>query len=157
MVIREPAQSFRKEAALDIEPQQARSRDEKMKELEDDQAFASEVARRKQQVAQRDKRFRGLLSIGLLTAAAVGLTVWFREAPADRDHAHFGFALGLAAGVFFVWGMLGRSIFPKPNATCPRCGCDWEAESDNNTQTWLAWNACPRCGLQMTDDNRKQP
>jgi hypothetical protein len=87
---------------------------------------------------------------------AVGLIVWFWEPPADRDSTHFGFALGLAGSAFFACGMLGRVLCPKPQAVCPQCGCDWDAESDNDSQAWRAWSGCPSCGLKMTEDSGKQ-
>lgn len=124
---------------------------------EHDQALAPEIARQKQRSVQQGKRLRWLLGIDLLAGVAVGLAVWFWEPPVDRNNAHFGFALGLAAAAFLVGGMLGRFLFPKPSATCPRCGCDWDAESDNNAQTWLAWDACPGCGLNMNEQGGKQP
>jgi hypothetical protein len=127
-----------------------------MNAWEHNQELASEVARRREAPAQHRQHLNRLLGIGLLVGVAVGLTVWFWQPAADRDSTHFGFALGLAAGAYFACGMLGRGLCPKPQATCPRCGCDWEAESDNNSQTWLAWSVCPGCGLQMTEDSGKR-
>jgi len=51
--------------------------------------------------------------------------------------------------IFFLIALGGRLLFPKPSATCPQCGCDWNAESDNDTQRWMDWSCCPGCGLKM--------
>ncbi|HOW65381.1 MAG TPA: hypothetical protein P5186_24205 [Candidatus Paceibacterota bacterium] len=119
--------------------------------------LAAEVVLRKQKYVQHRQRLWWLFAIQLSAGMAVGLGVWFWHPPPDRDHIHFGFSLGLAGGAFFACAMLGRVLFPKPNATCPRCACDWEAESDNNGQTWLAWNVCPGCGLKISEHGGKQP
>ena len=124
---------------------------------EHNQELASEVARRKQASIRHQRQLHRVLGIGLLAGVAVGLIVWFWQPPADRDSTHFGFALGLAGGAFFACGMLGRVWCPKPPAVCPQCGCDWEAESDHNSQTWLAWSVCPRCGLKLTEYRGQQP
>jgi len=124
---------------------------------QDSQELASEVARRRQASVRHQLHLNRLRGFGLLAGVAVGLIVWFWQPPTDRDRTHFGFALGLAGGAFFACGMLGRVLCPKPQTTCPRCGCDWKAESDNNAQTWLAWSVCPGCGLTMNELKGKQP
>ena len=118
---------------------------------------AEEVERRKQAAIGHQRRCFQVLAVSLVAAVAVGLGVWFKEPPADRDDLHVGFALGLAGTVFFVGCLVGRFAFPRPSATCPQCGCDWNAESDNNPQIWLAWQRCPGCGLQMSDDPQGPP
>lgn len=153
-MIQEPVPSCRKDVVREAKPHQARHN---MNAPEHNQDFAAEVARRRQASVRHRQQLNRLRGIGLLAGVAVGLIAWFWQSPADRDSTHFGFALGLAAGAFFAGGMLGRVLCPKPQATCPRCGCDWQAESENNSQTWLAWSACPGCGLKMAEDRGQQP
>jgi hypothetical protein len=114
--------------------------------------FAGEVAHLKRAVAQRDRRMRLILAASLVAGLVVGLACWFGQPVQDRDGDHLGLALGLGVLTFFLGGMLGRFLFPRPGAICPQCGCDWHAESENNAQTWLAWQRCPGCGMQMSDD-----
>lgn len=128
-----------------------------MNTIAHDEGLASEVDQLKQASLRHLRRLNRLRGISLLTGVAVGLIVWFWQPPADRDSMHVGFALGLAGSALFACGMLGRALFPKPQAVCPQCGCDWAADSDNDSQTWLAWSACPGCGLKMTEDSVQQP
>jgi hypothetical protein len=116
-----------------------------------DKQLAVEVARRKRATIGHQRHVLWVSMVSLAAAAAVGLGVWFSEPRADRDSLHLGLTLGLAGTIFCVGGLVGRFAFPKPSATCPQCGCDWNAESDNNPQTWLGWQRCPGCGLQMSD------
>jgi len=118
------------------------------------QPLADEVARRKQVVIRHLGRLRWVRGISLLAGIAIGLGTWFSPSPADRDGLHFGFALGLAGATFFIGGMLGRLLFSKPSAQCPQCGCDWNAESENDVQRLLAWRCCPGCGLGMRNEIR---
>ena len=76
-----------------------------------------------------------------------GLAVWFHEPARDRDETHFGLAAGSAGAIFCLVCLLGRGLHPKPAARCPQCGCDWNLESQNDAQTWLAWQRCPGCGM----------
>ena len=80
---------------------------------------AEEVERRKQAAIGHQRRCFQVLAVSLVAAVAVGLGVWFKEPPADRDDLHVGFALGLAGTVFFVGCLVGRFAFPRPSATCP--------------------------------------
>lgn len=123
-----------------------------MTTAEHPQDFADKIVRLRRAVIQRDRRMRWLLAASLFSGVVVGLAAWFCQPVHDRDGDHFRFTLGLGALTFFLGGLLGHLLFPRPSARCPQCGCDWRAESENNTQTWLAWQCCPGCGLQMSDD-----
>jgi len=116
------------------------------------QQFASEVSRQKEAALQHVKGNHRFLAVSMLAGVVVGLAAWFSQRPADRDGLHLQFALALAAAVFFFACLLGRLLFPKPGAICPQCECDWNVESENNTQLWLAWRRCPGCGLDMCGD-----
>jgi hypothetical protein len=111
--------------------------------------FVAEVARQKEAALQHVKGNCRFLVVALVAAVVVGLVVWFGQQSADRDSTHFGLAFGLAGAVFCAGCILGRFVAPKSGAVCPQCGCDWNLESENNTQRWLAWRRCPGCGLDM--------
>ena len=70
----------------------------------------------------------------------------------DRDEVHVGLVLALAGGTFLLGCLLGRLLFPRPAAKCPGCGCDWNAESENDVHVWLSWRCCPHCGQSMNED-----
>jgi len=98
------------------------------------QQLVGEVARQKGAALQHRKGNHRFLAVSALAGLAVGLGVWFSQRSADRDSLHLQFALALAAAVFCFACLLGRLLFPKPAAICPQCGCDWNVESENNTQ-----------------------
>jgi hypothetical protein len=116
------------------------------------QQLVGEVARQKETALLHLKGNHRFLAVSMLAGVVVGLGAWFSQRPPDRDSLHLQFALALAAAVFCFACLLGRLLFPKPSATCPQCGCDWNLESENNTQLWLAWRCCPGCGLDMCGD-----
>jgi hypothetical protein len=119
---------------------------------EKDRQLGCEVARLKNAIVQHRARIQWVAGISLLAGVVVGLGAWFIQQPGGRDGIHFGFALGLFAATFFVGGLLGRLLLPKPDAACPQCGCDWNLESENDVQRLLAWHCCPGCGLKLSDD-----
>lgn len=116
------------------------------------QQLVGEVTRQKEAALQHLKGNLRFLAVSLLAGVVVGLGAWFSQRSADRDSLDLQFALALAATVFCFACLLGRLLFPKPSATCPQCRCDWNLESDNDTQRWLAWRRCPGCGLDMSGD-----
>jgi hypothetical protein len=124
-----------------------------MNTTEHQQQFAGDVVRLRRAVRERAGRIRWMLSASLVGGLVAGLAVWFCQPVHDRDGDHLGFSLSLGALTFFLGGMLGCLLFPRPSANCPQCGCDWHAESENNTQVWLAWQHCPSCGLGMPGEN----
>ena len=117
--------------------------------------LADEVATLRDAAFQHRKGSHWFLLGTLMATALVGLVTWFSQRSADRDDLHFQLALGLAATVFFFACLLGRLLFPRPSAICPQCGCDWNLESENNTQRWLAWQRCPGCGLVMSGEDEE--
>lgn len=123
---------------------------------ETDRMLSAEVARIKSMTIQRSKRVNRSSGILLIAAITVSVAVWFTQNPVDRDDAHLSLSLGLGAAVFCLGCIFFRFLYPIPRAKCPRCGCDWNVESDNDTQEWLAWNSCPSCGLKMADDHHKK-
>jgi hypothetical protein len=60
--------------------------------------------------------------------------------------------MGLGLATFFCGGLLSRMVFPRPKAECPQCKCDWNIESEQGMQEWLAWHCCPGCGLKMSGE-----
>ena len=110
------------------------------------------VADQKQAAMQHAIRVKWTLAASLVAGTVVGFGAWFTSQPMDRDEVHAGLVLALAAATFFVGCLLGRLLFPRPAARCPRCGCDWNVESENDVHAWLAWRCCPRCGLSMNED-----
>ncbi len=93
------------------------------------------------------------LLAGLVVGMGVGVLTWFCAKPIDRDEIHMGLALGFAGSVFFIICMALRIFDPKPSATCPKCKCDWNLESQNDSQAWLNWKCCPGCGLKLAADD----
>lgn len=123
-----------------------------MNAADTDPQLASEVQRIKRMAIRHHARIWWAIGACLVAGLAVGLVTWFSERPTDRDDAHAGLAFGLGGAAFFIGCLLCRGLFPKPRAECPKCGCDWNQESENDVQRWLAWHACPGCGLRMSDD-----
>ena len=125
-----------------------------MNREETDAMLGAEVARIKRMTIQRRKRTNR--SVGILSVAAiiVSVAVWFTQNPMDRDDA-LSLSLGLGVTVFCLGCIFFRFLYPIPRAKCPQCGCDWNVESVNDIQKWLAWSSCPSCGLKMTDDYHK--
>jgi hypothetical protein len=117
-----------------------------------DPKLAMEVARQKEMAIRHSARANWTLGALLLASIIVGLATWLSQEPRDRDEIHSGAALGLALTTFFLGGLLVRMLHPKPCTKCPQCGCDWNIESDNDQQKWLAWDHCPGCGLNMSGD-----
>jgi hypothetical protein len=120
--------------------------------------LAIEVARQRKAAIQY--AVRSLWTTGGLLVASVGLglAIWFGQEPIYRDGIHGGLATGVSLAVVLFGGLLIRALFPRPRASCPQCGCDWNIESDNDVQKWLQWQHCPGCGLEMSghdDSGRK--
>jgi len=107
---------------------------------------------KKKMAVRHDARANRTLGALLVASVVVGLATWFSQEPKDRDDVHGGLALGLGLATLFFGGLLFRMLSPKPSATCPQCGCDWNVESDNDLQKWLTWGHCPSCGLNMSGD-----
>ena len=122
---------------------------EKGRASEGNRQSAGEVAELKAATIRHGRLTAWVLGGAFLACVGVGLALWFVEPARDRDNEHFGFAFGAAAMIFFLVALGGRFLFPKPDAVCPKCGCDWNAESDNDTQRWMSWSCCPGCGLNM--------
>jgi hypothetical protein len=117
-----------------------------------DRTITDDVARQKKMTIQHLTRVRWALAIFIGAGVVVGLGTWFIPQPINRDSVHFGLALALGTATFLFGCLLCRVLFPKPDAVCPQCGCDWNVESENDVQVWLAWHCCPRCGLKMDND-----
>jgi hypothetical protein len=117
-----------------------------------DAEFATEVARIKAAAIGHGRRVGWSLAALLIAGVLVGTAVWFMADPRDRDNILAGAAMGLGLATFFLGGLLSRTVFPRPKAECPRCGCDWNIESGNDIQQWLNWHCCPGCGLKMSCD-----
>jgi hypothetical protein len=114
---------------------------------------AGAVARVRQAAVRHRVRQRWVLGACLLAAATVGLAAWGLQRPENRDEGSLGFAMTLAASTFAMGCLFGRFAFPRPQAFCPRCGCDWYAESDNDMDTWMQWQYCPLCGLPVKESH----
>ena len=117
---------------------------------EKNQQLASDVARIKRLAIQHFKRVHWTLGASVVGCVVLGLVAWFIQKPTDAED--IGMLVLLCSLPFFFVCILGRILLPTLSAKCPRCGCDWNIESDNDTQRWLAWHSCPRCGLRMNDD-----
>jgi len=117
--------------------------------------FAARIAKLKAETVRHDRLTGWLLGGALIVCASIGLAIWFAEPALDRDNLHFGFAAGAAAMIFFLVALGGRLLLPKPEAICPKCGCDWNAESDNDQQRWMSWSCCPGCGLLICQEARR--
>ena len=111
--------------------------------------YAERITQLRAETIRHSRHAAWLLGAAFLASAAIGLAIWFWEPARDRDNVHFGFAGGAGLMVFFLICLGSRLFSQKPKAICPRCGCDWNAESDNNTQLWMDWRCCPGCGLDI--------
>ena len=111
--------------------------------------FVQSIAELRAEPIRHNRLTAWVLGGSFLAGAAVGIAIWFLEPARDRDNVHLGFAGGVGLMVFFLVGLGSRFLSPKPEAICPQCGCDWNAESDNNTQVWMDWRCCPGCGLDI--------
>jgi hypothetical protein len=120
--------------------------------LETDLELAAEIARIKSMAIQRCVRSNWTFGAALIAAVVIGVAVWFIQKPMDRDEIHVGLAVGLGLATLLFGSLLCRFLFPIPSAECPKCGCDWNIESENDMQKWLRWHSCPGCGLKMSDD-----
>lgn len=123
-----------------------------MQFLETEEDFSSEVARIKRAAIEHRRRVNRTVVALLFAGVGVGVAVWFSQDAKDRDEIHGMAAIGLGLATFFFAGLLCRLVFPQPSTECPKCGCDWNAESENDVQKWLAWQCCPRCGLKMSSN-----
>lgn len=115
-----------------------------------------QVAEVKAAAARHNRLTAWVLGGAFLACVGVGLALWIVEPASDRDNLHLGFSAGAAAMIFFLVALGGRMLFPKPEAICPQCGCDWNVESDNDTQRWMAWSCCPGCGLNMCEESQDE-
>jgi hypothetical protein len=123
-----------------------------MSAQETDARLANEAARIKRSAIQRNARSNWVMGVALLAAVIVSVAVWFIPNPMDRDANHAVLAIGSGMFTLLFGALLGRFLFPLPNTECPKCGCDWKVESENDLQKWLSWKCCPLCGLKMPDD-----
>ncbi|MBX3747080.1 MAG: hypothetical protein KF833_17365 [Verrucomicrobiae bacterium] len=123
--------------------------------LEPGPPFADGVVARKRAALCHGQRSRRVVSACLLAAGVVGVAVWGLQSREDLDESRLSLAWGLAAATFCIGAIIGRFLLPKPDARCPRCGCDWNVESDNDPDTWTQWQHCPRCGLPMREDHEQ--
>jgi hypothetical protein len=119
---------------------------------EPDLRLATSVARIREAHLHWRSRLARAVGSWFFAGVIVGLTTWFLQRPIDRDAIMAGGVLSLGLAVFFFGGLLTRMLFPSPSARCPRCGCDWNAESSSDAPTWLAWEHCPGCGLRLSGD-----
>ena len=119
---------------------------------ETDPQLTTEIARIKRMAIQRSARSNWTFVAASIAAVVVGFAVWFIQRPMDRDDIHGGLALGSGLAILLFGSLLGRFLFPIPGAECPKCGCDWNIESENDMQKWLNWHSCPGCGMKMSDD-----
>jgi len=127
-----------------------------MSASEPDPELAAEVGRIKNAALEHHKQTIRTLAVAFIVGVAVGVAVWFLQRPMDRDEVHLGFAGALGVATFLLGGLLSRTLLPRPIAKCPRCGCDWNVESENSIQTWLTWYCCPGCGLPMNEEAHMQ-
>ena len=111
--------------------------------------YAERIAQLRAETIRHNRVTVWVLGLAFLAGAAIGLATWFWEPVRDRDNVHLGFAGGVGLMIFFLLCLGSRFLSPKPQAICPQCGCDWNAESDNNTQLWMDWRCCPGCGLDI--------
>jgi len=122
-----------------------------MSDTDTDRELAAEVWRIKEATLKHNMRFVWTLGVLLIVSIVVGISVWYGQIPMNRDRVHSSLAIGSAFAAFCIGGFICWGLFPRPPALCPRCGCDWYQQTDNSS-SWLDWNRCPRCGLNMTPD-----
>jgi hypothetical protein len=114
--------------------------------------LTDEVDRIRQRAVIRVRRLNWVVGGSLLAGVVAAIVVWFLAIPMNRDANHFHASLAIGLATFFVGGMAGRIMIPRPPANCPECGCDWYRQSHNDMDAWLAWRNCPGCGLQLLRD-----
>lgn len=115
-----------------------------------------EIVKIRQQAVIRFRRLSWVVGGALLVGVVAAIVVWFLAIPMNRDANHFSAALAVGLATFFIGGMVGRIMIPRPPAICPECGCDWYRQSHNDMDAWLAWRNCPGCGLQLQPDADQQ-
>lgn len=120
--------------------------------LGNDRELVHDVVGRKRAALRHRQRTRRIVGACLLAATLVGVAAWGFPSGEGPDDSRLSLAWGLAAATFCIGTLMGRFLLPKPDARCPRCGCDWNLESDNDPDTWTQWQHCPRCGLPMPED-----
>jgi len=115
------------------------------------QELASRVALQKRRTLQYRARANWAFGASIIAGLVVGVASWFIRYERPMDSLDLKCSIGFGAATLFAGMILFQMLFPKPDATCPRCGYAWEIPGQRG-HDWITWNACPGCGLKMTDD-----
>jgi hypothetical protein len=118
---------------------------------ETDPRLSEEVARQKTLTLQWRARANWAFGASVIAGLIVGVASWFILYERPMDSLDVTCSVGFGGAATFVALLVFRMLFPKPAAKCPQCGYAWEVPRQRG-HDWTTWNACPGCGLKMTDD-----
>lgn len=113
------------------------------------QRLIDELAGIRHEAVDRSRRLDRVLARSLVAGVIAAISVWLLANPIDRDANLLSAAMAIGLVTFLIGGMAGRLLMPRPAASCPQCGCDWDRECQNDLDVWLNWQHCPGCGLPL--------